>query len=60
MLAAKQRALRRKEIELEEKLPELMTELGKTGTVPKVRVYSGGGGLRAVMANILQTSGEIL
>jgi len=60
MLAAKQRTLRRKEIELEEKLPELMENLGVGGGIPRVRVYSGGTGLRAVMADILGASGEIL
>ena len=54
MLAAKQRTLRRKEIELEEKLPELMENLGVGGGIPRVRVYSGGTGLRAVMADIFE------
>ena len=58
MLSAKQRVLRRKEIEFEEKLPELRANLGNGA--PRVKVYSSGTGVKAVMADILGTSGEIL
>lgn len=60
MLSSKQRILRRQEIELEEKLPELQASYLASEFRPKVRVFEGNNGLVKVWADILSAKGEIL
>lgn len=60
MVASKQRTLRRQELELEEKLPELQSLYQASEIRPKVKVFEGKQGLSAVFNDILSSKGEIL
>lgn len=60
LLSAKQRLLRRQELELEEKLPNLQVEYSASEFRPKVKVFEGNQGLLKVWADILSTKTEIL
>lgn len=60
IIANKQRVLRRQELELEEKLPELQALYQASEVRPKVKVYEGNNGLLSVWADILSAKGEIL
>lgn len=59
-LSAKQRLLRRQELELEEALPELQAQHQASEIKPKVKVYEGKMGLLQVWNDILSTKGQIL
>lgn len=60
LVAARQRSVRRQEIELEESLPELQSLYQASEFRPKVRVFEGKLGLIHVWQDILSTKGEIL
>lgn len=60
MISAKQRALRKQEIELEESLPILQAQYQSSDIRPKVRAFEGNSGLIKVWQDILSTKGEIL
>ncbi len=60
ILSRKQRTLRRQEVELEEKLPELQAVYQASEIRPHVRVFEGNNGLLAVWKDILGSEGEIL
>lgn len=60
IVANKQRILRRQELELEEKLPELQSIYSTSQIKPKVKVYEGNTGLLRVWKDILSTKGELL
>lgn len=59
-VAAKQRQIRRLELELEESLPGLEALYRESDILPAVRVYQGLSGLLHVWADILTASNEIL
>lgn len=60
MVAAKQRSLRRQELELEENLPELQSLYQASEIRPKVKVFEGNNGLLSVWKDILSAKSEIL
>jgi len=60
MVAAKQRSLRKQEIELEENLPELQSMHQVSEIRPKAKVYEGNNGLLSVWKDILSAKGEVL
>ncbi|MCL5090854.1 MAG: hypothetical protein M1514_02470 [Patescibacteria group bacterium] len=60
MLSARQRTLKRQELELEENLPLLQAEYQASEIRPKVKVFEGKQGLVSVWKDILSTKGEIL
>lgn len=60
ILANKQRALRRKELEIEEKLPQLQALYQASEIRPKVKVFEGNNGLLSVWKDILSSKSEIL
>lgn len=60
MLSAKQRSLRRQEIELEELLPTLQAQYSDSETRPKVKVFEGNQGLLQIWKDILSTKSEVL
>lgn len=59
-LSAKQRRLRRQEIELEENLDKLKSVYQISEVRPKIRSFKGNEGLISVWKDILSTRGEIL
>lgn len=60
MLSARQRSIRRKEMELEENLPSLQSLYSASDFRPAVKVYEGNGGLLSVWKDILSEKQEIL
>ncbi len=60
MFATRQRALKRHEMEFEEKLPELQAQFITSSIQPKVRVFQGIHGLHNVWEDILTAKTEIL
>lgn len=60
MVAAKQRSLRRQEVELEENLPELQSIYKVSEIRPKAKIYEGNNGLLSVWKDILSSKGEVL
>ena len=60
MIAARQRQLRRQELELEEQLPELQSLYQLSEFRPKVKVYEGNNGLLAIWRDILSAKSDIL
>lgn len=60
LIAAKQRNLRRHELELEESLPDLQALYQASEIRPKVRVFQGNNGLLLVWEDILSQKQEIL
>lgn len=60
MLSARQRVVRRQEIELSEKLPELEAVFKTSDVRPYVRVFEGSSALFAVWGDVLSSTGEIL
>lgn len=60
MLSARQRSIRRKEMELEENLPSLQSLYSATDFRPTVKVFEGNNGLLAVWKDILEVKQEIL
>lgn len=60
LLKAKTRRLSRQEIELEEKLPELLAATNTSSNIPKVKVYTGNSGLLSIWQDILTIKQEIL
>jgi HTH-type transcriptional regulator, sugar sensing transcriptional regulator len=60
LLAAKQRSVRRIEIEFEEQLPALDAQYKVSEVRPYVRVYQGVKALTAIWEDVLATKGEIL
>lgn len=60
VIANKQRSLRRREIELEENMPELQAIYSTSEIKPKVKVFEGNNGLLQVWKDILSTKGELL
>lgn len=60
LLSAKQRILRRQELELEETLPLLQAQYQASEIKPKISAYEGKGGLLQVWKDILSTENEIL
>lgn len=60
MLSAKQRLLRRQELEMEEVLPALEAQYQASEIRPKVKVFEGRGGLLQIWDDVLSTKGEIL
>lgn len=59
-LATKQRSMRRQEMELEEKLPELNAFYKTSEVQPHVKVYEGKQALFSLWQDVLQTQHEIL
>ena len=59
-ISARQRQLRRQEIELEENLPQLQALYAASKIQPKVTYYEGNSGLMQIWQDILSTKGEIL
>lgn len=60
MISAKQRILRRQELELEEALPTLQVQYQSSEVRPRVRVFEGIDGLLQIWKDILSTKNEIL
>lgn len=60
MLSARQRVIRRQEIELTEKLPELESVFKTSDVRPYVRVFEGSNALLAIWSDVLKTTNEIL
>lgn len=60
LVAAKQRVLRRNELELEETLPQLQAIYQASEIRPKVKVFEGNQGLLSVWEDILSQKQEIL
>ncbi len=60
ILSAKQRYLRRQELELEESLPELQAIYQKSEIRPKVKVYQGNPGLFQIWKDILSARDGVL
>ncbi len=60
LVAARQRQIRRQELELEESLPELQSLYQASEFRPKVRVFEGRQGLIQVWQDILSAKSEIL
>lgn len=60
MLSARQRVVRRQEIELSEKLPELEAVFKTSDVRPYVRVFEGSNALFAIWNDVLTTTSEIL
>jgi sugar-specific transcriptional regulator TrmB len=60
IIANRQRTLRRQELELQEKLPELQALYQASEIRPKVKVYEGNNGLLSVWRDILSAKSEIL
>jgi HTH-type transcriptional regulator, sugar sensing transcriptional regulator len=60
MLSSKQRVVRRQEIELSEKLPELEAIFKTSDVRPYVRVFEGSSALLSVWEDVLKTKNEIL
>ncbi len=59
-ISARQRQLRRQEIELEENLPQLQAMYTSVKIQPKVTYFEGNSGLMQVWQDILSTNSEIL
>jgi len=59
-ISARQRQLRRQEIELEESLPQLQAMYTASKIQPKVTYYEGNSGLMQIWHDILSTKGEVL
>lgn len=60
ILAAKQRVIRRQEMELEEKLPELQAYYKTSKIQPGVKVFQGAHALYEIWEDVLSTKNEIL
>lgn len=60
LISGRQRQLRRQEIELEEKLPDLQAIYSHSEIRPKVKVFEGNSGLLSIWKDILSTKNEIL
>lgn len=60
ILSAKQRTIQRKEIELEEHLPDIESLYQASDIRPKVKVFEGNKGLLSVWKDILEKKQEIL
>lgn len=60
MLAAKQRTIRRQEMELEEKLPELQAYYKTSKIQPSVKVFQGNSALHTIWEDVLTAEKEIL
>ena len=60
LVAARQRLLRRQEMELEEALPQIRSLYQTSGIRPKIRVFEANSGLSQVWQDILSAQTEIL